>query len=77
MGANSLEIIFRHDHTLVLDQWEALYRRLSNEFVEAKERKLRQRRERKRPGYVRPKKVRSRMVRTSDLSLDQRFFMEE
>ncbi len=65
MGANSLEIIARHDRTLVLDQWEALYRRLSNEFLDAKERKLRQRRERKRPGYVRSKKVRSRMIRTS------------
>ncbi len=64
MGANSLEIIARHDRTLVLDQWEALYRRLSNEFLDAKERKLRQRRERKRPGYVRSKKVRSRMIRT-------------
>jgi hypothetical protein len=62
---------------MVLDQWEALYRRLSNEFVEAKERKLRQRRERKRPGYARHKKVRSRMVRTGDLTLDQRFIMEE
>ena len=76
MWANSLEIIARHDHTMVLDQWEALYRRLSNEFVEAKERKLRQRRERKRPGYVRPGEVRSRLVRTSDLSLDQLFAEE-
>src|SRR6266516_3330401 len=71
MGANSLEIIARHDRTLVLDQWEALYRRLSNEFLDAKERKLRQRRERKRPGYVRSKKVRSRMIRTGDLAIDQ------
>ena len=77
MGANSLEIIAKHDRTMVLDQWEALYHRLSNEFVEAKERKLRQRRERKRPGYARHKKVRSRMVRTGELTLDQRFLMEE
>jgi len=76
MWANSLEIIARHDCTMVLDQWEALYRRLSNEFVEAKERKLQQRRERKSPGYVRPGGVRSRLVRTSDLSLDQRFAEE-
>ena len=47
MGAKSLEIIAKHDRTLVLDQWEALYRRLSSEFVEAKERKLRRHRERK------------------------------
>ncbi len=55
MGAKSLEIIAKHDRALVLDQWEALYRRLSNECIEAKERKLRQRRERKRPGYAGPR----------------------
>jgi phosphatidylinositol alpha 1,6-mannosyltransferase len=77
MGANSLEIIARHDRTLVLDQWEALYRRISNEFVEAKERKLRQHRERKAAGHVRYKKARPRMVRTSDLAIDQRFVTEE
>ena len=77
MGAKSLEIIARHDRTLVLDQWEALYRRLSNEFVEAKDRKLRQRRERKAAGHVRYKKARPRMVRTSDLTIDQRFVTEE
>jgi len=77
MGAKSLEIIARHDRTLVLDQWEALYRRLSNEFVEAKDRKLRQRRERKAAGHVRYKKARPRMVRTSDLAIDQRFVAEE
>ena len=77
MGAKSLEIIARHDRTLVLDQWEALYRRLSNEFVEAKDRKLRQRRERKAAGHVRYKKTRPRMVRTSDLAIDQRFVTEE
>ncbi len=52
MGANSLEMIAKHDREMVLDKWEALYRRLSNECIEAKERKLRQRRERKRPGYA-------------------------
>jgi phosphatidylinositol alpha 1,6-mannosyltransferase len=77
MGAKSLEIIARHDRTLVLDQWEALYRRISNEFVEAKERKLRQHRERKAAGHVRYKKARPRMVRTSDLAIDQRFVTEE
>jgi glycosyltransferase involved in cell wall biosynthesis len=77
MGAKSLEIIARHDRTLVLDQWEALYRRLSIEFVEAKDRKLRQRRERKAAGHVRYKKARPRMVRTSDLAIDQRFVTEE
>jgi phosphatidylinositol alpha 1,6-mannosyltransferase len=71
MGAKSLEIIAKHDRTQVLDQWEALYHRLSNEFVEAKERKLRRHRERKRAGYVRYRKTRSRIVRTSDLAIDQ------
>jgi phosphatidylinositol alpha 1,6-mannosyltransferase len=42
MGASSLQIIARHDRTLILDQWEVLYRRLSHEFNEAKERELRQ-----------------------------------
>ncbi len=77
MGAKSLEIIVKHDRVLVLDQWEALYHRLSNEFAEAKERKLRRRRERKRPDYVRPKVHRPRIVCTGELSLDQRFFAED
>jgi phosphatidylinositol alpha 1,6-mannosyltransferase len=45
MGAKSLEIIAKHDRTLILDQWEALYQRISNEFIEAKEREIRQRNE--------------------------------
>ncbi len=77
MGANSLEIIANHDRTQVLDQWEALYRRLSNEFVEAKERRLRRHRERKRASQLRYRKTRPRMVRTSDLAIDQRFATEE
>jgi phosphatidylinositol alpha 1,6-mannosyltransferase len=77
MGSKSLEIIARHDRIQVLDQWEALYYRLSNEFVEAKERKLRLQRERKRASYVRYRKTRPRMVRTSDLAIDQRFATEE
>ena len=77
MGLNGLEIIARHDSTQVLDQWEALYHRLANEFVEAKERKLRRQRERKKTGYVRYRKTRPRMVRTSDLAIDQRFVTEE
>src|SRR5437764_5812375 len=77
MGSNSLEIIARHDRTQVLDQWEALYFRLSNEFVEAKERKLRRQRERQKASYVRYRKTRPRMVRTSDLAIDQRFATEE
>ncbi|TME63308.1 MAG: glycosyltransferase family 4 protein, partial [Chloroflexi bacterium] len=40
MGQKSLEIIAKHDRVQVLDQWESLYRRLSDEFVEAKQRRL-------------------------------------
>lgn len=40
MGAKSLEIIAPHDRWRILDQWEALYQRLSNEFAQARERKL-------------------------------------
>src|SRR5581483_1028299 len=39
MGACSLEIVARHDSTLILDQWEALYQRLITEFAQARERK--------------------------------------
>ncbi len=53
MGAKSLEIVAVHDRTQVLTQWEALYRRLSLEFIEAKERRLRLRAMRKYPGYQR------------------------
>jgi len=42
MGARSLEIIAKHDRRLILDQWEALYQRISSEFIEAKERERRQ-----------------------------------
>jgi len=43
MGVKSLEIIARHNHELVLDQWESLYGHLSNEFSEARERNIAQR----------------------------------
>ncbi|HET8852171.1 MAG TPA: glycosyltransferase, partial [Ktedonobacteraceae bacterium] len=71
MGAKSLEIIAKHDRTQVLDRWESLYRRLANEFVEAKERKLRRRMERKYPGYVHQKVDRPRFVRTGQLAFNQ------
>jgi len=71
MGAKSLEIIAKHDRTQVLDQWESLYHRLANEFVEAKERKLRRRMERKYPGYVHQKVDRPRFVRTGQLAFNQ------
>jgi phosphatidylinositol alpha 1,6-mannosyltransferase len=70
MGAKSLEIIAKHDRVQVLDQWEALYRRLSLEFIEAKELKMRRRLERKFPGYVPPKTHRPRIIRTGELHRD-------
>jgi glycosyltransferase involved in cell wall biosynthesis len=77
MGSKSLEIIARHDRAQILDQWEALYQRLSNEFVEARERKLRRHRERKRAGYIRNRKTRPRVMRTGDLAIDSGFATEE
>ncbi len=71
MGAKSLEIIAKHDRMQVISQWETLYRRLANEFVEAKERRIRLRMERKRPGYAQQKLHRPRLVRTGELVLDQ------
>jgi hypothetical protein len=70
MGQKSLEIIAKHDRTQILDQWEALYRRLSIEFIEAKERKLQLRKARKFPGYIPPTQRRPRVVRTGELVLD-------
>ncbi|MDQ6662254.1 MAG: glycosyltransferase [Chloroflexota bacterium] len=74
MGAKSLEIIAKHDRRNVLDQWETLYRRLSTEFIEAKQRKIQLRLARKRPDYQPPKTRKPRIVRTStgDLALDQK-----
>ncbi|TMD78143.1 MAG: glycosyltransferase family 4 protein [Chloroflexi bacterium] len=71
MGQKSLEIIAKHDRVQVLDQWESLYRRLSDEFVEAKQRRLQLRLRSKRFGYVPPVVTRRpRIVRTGELALD-------
>ncbi len=74
MGAASLEIIARHDSLRILLQWEELYRRLSNEFTDARERRQRLRMQRKRPGYKssETKTHRPRIVRTGELTFDQR-----
>jgi len=77
MGSKSLEIIARHDRAKVLDQWETLYLRLSNEFFEARERKLRRHRERKKAGYIRNRKIRPRIMHRGDLAIDPRFAAEE
>jgi phosphatidylinositol alpha 1,6-mannosyltransferase len=74
MGAESLEIIAKHDRLQVLDQWEELYRRLSIEFKEAKERRQQLRAIRKYRGYL-PREQqqvqRSRIRRTGDPAFDQ------
>ncbi|HEX6554984.1 MAG TPA: glycosyltransferase [Ktedonobacteraceae bacterium] len=71
MGQKSLEIIAKHDRAQVLDQWEALYRRLSDEFIEAKQRRVQLRLLRKRFGYAPPPVTRRpRIVRTGELALD-------
>jgi phosphatidylinositol alpha 1,6-mannosyltransferase len=73
MGAESLTIVAQHDRRKVLDEWEELYRRLSIEFKEARERRQQLRMVRKYPGYL-PHEVqhlqRSRIRRTGDLTLD-------
>ncbi len=76
MGAKSREIIVKHDRTQVLDQWESLYRRLSLEFIEAKERILRMRMARKRPGYVARRTRHPRLVRTGELMVDPPMYEE-
>lgn len=67
MSARSLAIIAEHDRTKVLEEWETLYRRLSNEFIEAKERRQRLRLARKNPHYQRPAQHQPRIVRTGPL----------
>jgi len=73
MSQKSLEIIAKHDRMQVLDKWESLYRRLSDEFIEAKQRKVQLRMLRNRFGYIPPVTTRRpRIVRTGDLALDPR-----
>ena len=70
MGAKSLEIIATHDRRKVLEQWESLYYRLSNEFIEARQRKLAYRMARKNPHFQRTGQHRPRIVRTGDLKME-------
>ena len=73
MSQKSLEIIAKHDRIQVLDKWESLYRRLSDEFIEAKQRKVQLRMLRNRFGYIPPVTTRRpRIVRTGELALDPR-----
>src|SRR5947209_7932321 len=71
MGEESLAIIAKHDRLLVLDEWEALYRRLASEFVDAKARKQLFRVRSKARGIPQPEAYRSRIRRTGDLAFDQ------
>ncbi|HEY0752876.1 MAG TPA: glycosyltransferase [Ktedonobacteraceae bacterium] len=68
MSKRSLEIIADHDRVKVLEEWEALYRRLSNEFIEVRERRQRLRLARKNPHYQRPTQHKPRIVRTGKLN---------
>ncbi|QBD81057.1 glycosyltransferase family 4 protein [Ktedonosporobacter rubrisoli] len=72
MGAESLRLIAQHDRNLILDQWEELYRRLSIEFREAKERKQRMRMLRKAQSRLlhSPRQVMA-MSHTGELGFDQ------
>src|SRR3989440_2600526 len=73
MSQKSLAIIARHDRIQVLNQWESLYRRISDEFIEAKQRKAQLRMMRNRFGYIPPVTTRRpRIVRTGELLLDPR-----
>lgn len=75
MGAKGLKIIAGHDRVKILDRWEEIYRRLSIEFKENKERREHLRMARKYPGYMpdEVKKVqRPRIRRTGDLGFDQK-----
>lgn len=64
MGARSLELIAQHERGKILEEWETLYRRLANEFIEARERRQRLRLARKNPRYQRPSQHLPRIVRT-------------
>jgi phosphatidylinositol alpha 1,6-mannosyltransferase len=76
MSARSLEIIAKHDRALILEQWESLYRRLSLEFIEAKDRKAQMRLARKRTGYIARHTRHSHMVHTGELMVDPTRFEE-
>lgn len=69
MGQESLKIIAPHDRNAVLDEWEGVYDRLSSEFIEARERKLRWRIAHKHPGL--PQTERPRMRHTGPLFINK------
>ncbi|MGH2509004.1 MAG: hypothetical protein ACRDHZ_16605, partial [Ktedonobacteraceae bacterium] len=68
MSTQSLAVISSHDRMKVLEEWETLYRRLSNEFTDAKEHRQRLRLARKNPHYQDVALHRPRIVRTGQLN---------
>ena len=64
MGTRGLEIIASHERVKVLEEWETLYCRLADEFIEAKERRQRLRLARKNPNFQRPATHSPRIMRT-------------
>ncbi|HTI13966.1 MAG TPA: glycosyltransferase [Dictyobacter sp.] len=75
MGQESLRIISAHDKEKILDHWENLYRRLSIEFKEARERRQQWRTASRYPAYrareqKNIEKSRPHFRRTGDLRLD-------
>lgn len=75
MGRESLNIIDKHDRMQVLDQWEALYRRLSIEFREAKERMQQLRTASKYRGSISQRRSQGQLPhirRTGELTLDMK-----
>jgi glycosyltransferase involved in cell wall biosynthesis len=70
MGAKSLEIIAPHDRTLILDQWESLYHRLSNEHDQARERTLQMRLTRSISRFMPSKQSSRRRRQRESLALD-------
>jgi len=73
MGEESLKIIQKHDRTEVLNQWEELYRRISIEFKEVRERRQQLRTIRKYRSYTPQERdiPIPRIRRTGDLRFDQ------
>ena len=74
MAEESLNIIAKHDRLQVLGEWEELYRRLSIEFKEAKERRRKLRLARRSHGKI-PEELQHVQLphirRTGDLAFDQ------
>jgi phosphatidylinositol alpha 1,6-mannosyltransferase len=70
MGAAGLKIIAKHDRVQVLNQWEALYHRLSVEFKQAKERRQRMRMLRHHPAYLAGQGYRAYRTHTHHLQSD-------